>query len=67
MVESLVLVLRAVGLVVSKKDIYFPNVGNMFSQEGGLIDGFTRKRIKDAYDELIWLARTFKWSRENFN
>lgn len=68
-VESLVPSVREMGLVVTSWSIYFPRVQDMFADDGSIkpeVRERTDKNIGDAYAELIWMARTLKWGRENF-
>lgn len=67
-VEALVVTVREMGLVATSWSIYFPRVQNMFNDEGQLLSAFkehTDKNINDAYRELLWMARTLKWGRQN--
>lgn len=64
-VESLVPVVRELGLVVTFTDLNFPKVGSKFSEDGDLLDGAYHKRADGFFDELVWMARTLRWGREN--
>jgi NAD(P)H-dependent FMN reductase len=66
-VEALVNTVRELGLVATFNDVYFPNVADMFI-EGQLKPEFTElymANINKAYAELIWMAKTLKWGRDN--
>lgn len=65
-VESLVGVVREMGLVVTAYDVYFPAVQDLFEEGGELKDQFRAsydKSITQAYDELEWFARMLKDAR----
>ncbi|QQS39462.1 NAD(P)H-dependent oxidoreductase [Candidatus Woesebacteria bacterium] len=64
-VEALIAPLRTTGLIISKKDLYFPDVINMFDESGDLKEESSIRRIHEAYKELIWLARTLAWGRQH--
>jgi NAD(P)H-dependent FMN reductase len=67
-VESLVPSVREMGLIVTFTSIYFPRVQDMFDEQGKLMPEFeerTHGNVRKAYDELIWMAKTLKWGREN--
>lgn len=65
-IEALVPSVREMGMVVTFSDIYFPQVQNLFDDKGNVKDeeGYMR-RINRAFDELVWMAKTLKWGREN--
>jgi NAD(P)H-dependent FMN reductase len=65
-IESLVLTVRELGLVATFTDVYFPRVQDLFDENGEIKDkeNFER-RIRYAYTELIWMAKTLKWGREH--
>jgi NAD(P)H-dependent FMN reductase len=65
MVEALIHVLKALGMFVVKKDLYFFNVDKVFSKEGLLLDKEYIRRTKDFLDQVIWLAKTLQWGRVN--
>jgi len=64
-IESLVPVLREMGMVASSVDALFPFITKAFDEEGNPTDDATRQRVEKAYTELIWLARSLQWGREN--
>ena len=64
-VEALVLVMHELGLIVSKKDLLFPMVRDLFTEDGGIKDDTYNERAQIFLDELVWLARTLKHGREN--
>jgi NAD(P)H-dependent FMN reductase len=56
---------RELGLVSTFTDVHFPKVPELFNDKGELLDDKFYKRIERSYTELIWMARTLKWGREN--
>jgi hypothetical protein len=53
------------GMVATFSDVYFPQIQNLFDEKGEIKEeGYTR-RIKHGYEELIWMAKTLKWGRDN--
>src|SRR5688572_25317092 len=64
-IETLVPVVRELGLVVTFADLNFPKVEEKFDQDGALLDKAYERRVKGFLDELVWMSRTLKWGREN--
>jgi len=64
-VESLVNVVRELGMVATFKDVYFPKVDELFDQQGRLQDNAYVEAIEKSYQELIWMAKVLKQGREN--
>lgn len=64
-IESLVPMVRELGLAVTFTDLNFPKVQEKFDQNGVLLDPAYEKRVKDFLDELVWMSRALKWGREN--
>jgi NAD(P)H-dependent FMN reductase len=64
-IESMVPMVRELGLAVSFTDLNFPKVRTKFDEEGNLLDEAYEDRVKGFLDELVWMARTLKWGREN--
>lgn len=67
MIENLSVVLRELGMIVSHADVHFPKVQEMFDDKGKLLPEMSKQkeRIQKSYKELVWLAKTLKWGREN--
>lgn len=65
-VESLVPVLRKLGLAVITPNVYFQHVQDIFDEDGNPTDESLRHVIEKVYAELIWMAKTLKYGRENF-
>jgi NAD(P)H-dependent FMN reductase len=64
-IEAMVPMVRELGLAVTFSDLNFPKVPNTFDAEGKLLDPAYEKRAQGFLDELVWMATTLKWGREN--
>jgi len=64
-IEACVHVVRELGLAVTFTDLNFPSVASKFDENGNLLDEVYEKRVKDFLDELIWMATTLRWGRQN--
>lgn len=64
-IESMVPMVRELGLVVTFTDLNFPKVQHTFDPEGKLLDQAFEQRAKGFLDELVWMATTLRWGREN--
>ncbi|HBE81966.1 MAG TPA: NAD(P)H-dependent oxidoreductase [Pyrinomonadaceae bacterium] len=64
-VESMVPMVRELGLVPTFLDLNFPSVRSAFGEDGDLNDPAYVKRIVGFIEELVWMARTLRWGREN--
>ena len=64
-IEASVPMVRELGLAVTFSDLNFPKVGDKFDAEGNLLDEAYNKRIGDFLDELVWMATTLRWGRDN--
>lgn len=64
-IESMVPMVRELGLAVTFSDLNFAKVQNTFDAEGKLLDPAFEQRAKGFLDELVWMATTLKWGREN--
>ena len=64
-IESLVPMVREMGLVATFTDVQFPGVQNLFSDSGELQDEAYVKRVKRMLDELIWMATVLKQGRND--
>jgi len=64
-IESLVPMVRELGLAVTFTDLHFPFIQRTFSGEGKLLDPAFEQRAQGFLDELIWMTRALKWGREN--
>ena len=64
-IEAMVPMVRELGLAVTFTDLNFPNVASKFDKDGKLLDDAYEKRAEAFFDELVWMAKTLKWGREN--
>ena len=64
-IETMVPMVRELGLAVTFSDLNFPKVQNTFDAEGKILDPAAEKRAKDFLDELVWMSSTLKWGRAN--
>ena len=66
MIQSLVPVLRELGLVTIFWDVYFGTAGKLFdAATGNITDPAYVGRVKKFVDELVWMARALRFAREN--
>ncbi|HEX6126811.1 MAG TPA: NAD(P)H-dependent oxidoreductase [Pyrinomonadaceae bacterium] len=64
-IEACTPMVRELGLAVTFTDLNFPGVGSKFDEAGNLLDEAYEKRVQGFLDELVWMATTLKWGREN--
>jgi NAD(P)H-dependent FMN reductase len=66
MIQSLLPVLRELGLVTIFWDVYFGNAGKLFDPTTGQItDPAYGGRLDKFLNELVWMARALRYAREN--
>lgn len=66
MIQSLLPVLRELGLVTIFSDVYFGMAGKLFNQTTGAItDPAYSGRVKKFVDELVWMTRALRFARDN--
>jgi hypothetical protein len=66
MIQSLVPVLRELGLVTIFWDVYFSRAEKLFDATTGKItDPAYSGRVKKFLDELVWMSRALRYAREN--
>jgi NAD(P)H-dependent FMN reductase len=66
MIQSLLPVLRELGLVTIFADVYFGNAGKLFdSATGKITDPAYSGRMEKFLNELVWMARALRHAREN--
>ena len=65
-IESLLPVMRELGLVTIFNDVNFGNVKTLFDEHGKLLDDGYVRRVDRFLQELIWMARVLRYGRENF-
>jgi NAD(P)H-dependent FMN reductase len=64
-VEACLPMVRELGLAPTFTDLNFPSVGSKFDEGGNLLDGAYEKRVQGFLDELVWMATTLRWGRNN--
>jgi NAD(P)H-dependent FMN reductase len=64
-IESMINMVRELGLAVTFTDLNFPRVHTLFDENGNVKDEAYEKRAQDFLDELVWMATTLRWGREN--
>src|SRR2546430_6351901 len=66
MIQSLLPVLRELGLVTTFSDVYFGNAGKLFDPATGAIaDPAYTGRVDKFLNELVWMSRALRHAREN--
>lgn len=64
-IESMVPMVRELGLAVTFTDLNFPKVEKTFDEQGKLLDDAFYNRAAAFLDELVWMSRVLKWGRAN--
>jgi NAD(P)H-dependent FMN reductase len=64
-IQDFLPVIRELGLVNIFWDVSFGNVASVFDASGKLLDEAFIKRADKFLDELIWMAKTLRYGREN--
>ncbi len=64
-VESLLPVMRELGLATIFWDVNVSSVGKVFDAGGGLLDEALPRRLKKFLDELVWLGRVLRAGRDD--
>jgi NAD(P)H-dependent FMN reductase len=64
-IESLLPVLRELGLVTIFWDVNVSGAGKVFDAQGRLLDPALPRRIEKMLGELIWMARVLRYGREH--
>jgi NAD(P)H-dependent FMN reductase len=64
-IESLLPVMRELGLVTIFEDVNFGKIGTLFDEHGNLVDQNFVRRVDGFLNELIWMARVLRHGREN--
>ncbi len=65
MIQSLLPVLRELGLVAISTDAYFGSVGKLFDSSGRITEPAYERRIGKFFDEMVWMSRALRHGREN--
>ena len=64
-IQSVLPVLRELGLVSIFWDVNFGSVGTTFDESGQLLDQAFVRRTEKFLNELLWMAKTLRYGREN--
>ena len=64
-IESLLPVMRELGLVTIFEDVNFGRIGSLFDERGQLLDENFVRRVDSFLNELIWMAKVLRHGREN--
>ena len=62
-IEQLVGSVRKMGLVPISKDIQFPFVQDIFSEDGALLDEAYVARAETVWQELVWMTNALKQAK----
>jgi len=66
-IEALNQVAKALGLSTLRLDVQFPFIQDIFDENGKPKDADYEKRVRGVYKELIFVGKSLKYGRENFN
>ena len=64
-IETMLHIVRELGLVPTFTDLNFPRVQDKFDADGNLLDEAYIGRADAFLDELVWMATALRWGREN--
>jgi NAD(P)H-dependent FMN reductase len=64
-IQDFLPVIRELGLVNIFWDVNFGNVASIFDASGNLLDQTFIKRADKFLDELVWMAKTLRYGRDN--
>ncbi|MBA3352027.1 MAG: hypothetical protein H0U23_06310 [Blastocatellia bacterium] len=65
MIQSLLPVLRELGLVAISTDAYFGSVGKLFDSSGRITEPAYERRLGKFFDEMVWMSRALRHGRQN--
>ncbi len=66
-IQSLLPIMRELGLVQIFWDVNFSQVHNAFNESGQLLEPAYLKRIEKFLKELVWMAKTLRYGREQIS
>jgi NAD(P)H-dependent FMN reductase len=66
-VESLLPVMRELGMVTIFWDVNVSSAGKAFDENGQLLDQALPRRIDKMLGELVWMTRVLRYGRDNVN
>ncbi len=64
-IESLLPVMRELGLVTIFEDVNFGKVGTLFDDHGNLLDENFIRRVDTFLNELVWMSKVLRYGRES--
>jgi len=64
-IETLLPVMRELGLVTIFEDVNFARIGTLFDERGKLLDENFVRRVDMFLNELIWMSRVLRHGRDN--
>jgi NAD(P)H-dependent FMN reductase len=64
-IESLLPVMRELGLVTIFEDVNFGKIGSLFDERGQLLDENFVRRVDTFLNELIWMSKVLRHGRES--
>jgi NAD(P)H-dependent FMN reductase len=64
-IESLLPVMRELGLVTIFEDMNFGKIGSLFDEHGNLMDENFVRRVDTFLNELFWMSRVLRYGRES--
>src|SRR5438477_3168252 len=64
-IETLLPVMRELGLVTIFEDVNFGRIGSLFDERGKLLDEKFVRRVDMFLNELIWMSRVLRHGRES--
>jgi len=64
-IETLLPVMRELGLVTIFEDVTFGRIGSLFDERGNLLDENFVRRVDTFLNELIWMSRVLRHGRES--
>ena len=66
-IENFLPVFRELGLVAIFWDVNFGNASKLFDESGQLLDQAFLRRTDKFLKELVWMAKTLRYGRENIS
>lgn len=64
-IQNMLAVMRELGLVTIFWDVNFSSIQDVFDESGNLLDPSYLQRIDKFLKELVWMAKTLRYGREN--
>ena len=66
-IQDFLPVIRELGLVNIFWDVNFGNIAGVFDESGKLLDPAFIKRADKFFNELVWMAKTLRYDRDNIS